>query len=85
MEETRWEGQNYSEVVAPQEEEEEEEVSSQNIPLKLTEADESLPTSQDHSNGTGTDTAIFLIWGGGLVSRLVLFLHRCSLLEIISE
>ena len=28
MEETRWEGQNFSEVVAPQEEEEEEEYSS---------------------------------------------------------
>jgi len=28
MEETRWEGQNLSEVVAPQEEEEEEEVST---------------------------------------------------------
>ena len=35
MEETRWEGQNFSEVVAPQEEEEEEEESGKDFMLTL--------------------------------------------------
>jgi hypothetical protein len=33
MEETRWEGQNFSEVIAPQEEEEEEEKKKKKINL----------------------------------------------------